>query len=49
MVYDSADDPPLDAPALRRIYGGSLPPQIVQDVNARERGDEQRRSPRNVA
>ena len=49
MVYDSADDPPLDAPALRRIYGRSLPPQIVQDVNARERGDEQRRSPRNVA
>ena len=49
IVYDSADGAPLDAPALRRVYGRSLPPQIVQDVDARERGDEQRRSPRNVA
>ena len=49
IVYDSADGTPLDASALRRIYGRSLPPQIVQDVNARDRGDEQRRSPRNVA
>ena len=49
IVYDSADGGPLDAPALRRVYGRSLPPQIVQDVDARERGDEQRRSPRNVA
>ena len=49
IVYDSADGTPLDASALRRIYGRGLPPQIVQDVNARERGDEQRRSPRHVA
>ena len=49
VVYDSASGAPLDASALRRIYGRSLPPQIVQDVNARESGDEQRRSPRNVA
>lgn len=48
IVYDSADGTPLDASALRRIYGRSLPPQIVQDVNARERGDAQT-SPRNVA
>lgn len=49
IVYDSADGAPLDASALRRIYGRSLPPQIVQDVDIRERGDDQRRSPRNVA
>ena len=50
IVYDSADGTPLDASALRRIYGRSLPPQIVQDVNTRDGGDdEQRRSPRNVA
>ena len=49
VVFDSAEGALLDASALRRIYGRSLPPQIVQDVNAPERGDEQRRSPRNVA
>ena len=49
IVYDSADGTPLDAPALRRIYGRSLPPQIVQDIDARESGDEQRSTPRNVA
>ncbi len=48
-VYDSADGTPLDAPALRRIYGRSLPPQIVQDIDARESGDEERSTPRNVA
>ena len=49
IVYDSAEGAPLDASALRRIYGRSLPPRIVQDIDARERGDEERRSPRNVA
>ena len=49
MVYDSADGTPLDASALRRIYGRSLPPRIVQDVDARESGDEERSTPRNVA
>ena len=49
IVYDSADGTPLDASALRRIYGRSLPPLIVQDLDARERGDDERRSPRNVA
>ena len=49
MVYDSADGAPLDASALRRVYGRSLPPQIVQDIDARESGDEERSTPRNVA
>ena len=49
IVYDSADGTPLDAPALRRVYGRSLPPQIVQDIDARESGDEERSTPRNVA
>ncbi len=47
IVHDSADGAPLDASALRRIYGRSVAPQIVQDVTPREAGDA--RSPRNVA
>ncbi len=49
IVYDGADGTPLDASALRRIYGRGLPPRIVPNVDARESGDEERRSPRNVA
>ena len=49
IVYDSAEGAPLDASALRRIYGRSVAPQIVQDLNPREPGDDQRRTPRNVA
>ena len=47
IVYDSADGAPLDAAALRRIYGRSVAPRIVQDLNVGAPGDE--RSPRNVA
>ena len=47
VAFDSADGAPLDASALRRIYGRGVAPQIVHDPGAREDGDE--RSPRNVA
>ncbi len=49
IVYDSAAGTPLDAPALRRIYGRSLPPQIIRDLDHRTPGDGQQRAPRNVA
>ena len=49
IVFDSADGEPLDAAALRRIYGRSLPPRIVQDTAPGEDERDLRDSPSDVA
>ncbi len=49
IVFDSAAGAPLDAAALRRIYGRSLPPRVVAPAEPPERAHERQDPPSHVA